>query len=161
MNTTMPAELRALRELFQTCDPVPEHALDAAYAAGRLVASGNAPATGELELVSDSADSPALVRVGAAGRDTRVLTYVMPGRVLELDLVPTVPGMLRASGIVISRAGQKVPTGAVALRHPDGQRSGALDGHGAFRVDDVPAGPLSVSLLPNGSTPVIADWLVC
>ncbi|RCW46946.1 hypothetical protein DFQ14_101286 [Halopolyspora algeriensis] len=116
-----------------------------------------------LELVSDSAQAPAsgALRCRPAGRETRELTFVLPGRLVELDLVSTVPGMFRACGMVISRAGQTVPTGEVVLRHPEGQCVGELDSHGGFRVEDVPAGPLSVVLRTARSGCAVADWLVC
>ncbi|MDR7302316.1 hypothetical protein [Haloactinomyces albus] len=159
----MPSELLALGELFRTCDPAPEHAMAGAYGASELARNGIDSDALALELVSDSAEAPAAeaLRSWPGGRETRELTFVLPGRVVELDLVSTVPGMFRATGMVISRAGQAVPTGAVALRHPAGQCVGELDAHGGFRIDDVPAGPLSVLLRTARSGCAVADWLVC
>jgi hypothetical protein len=158
MNQWMPAELRRLRELFQSCDPVPEHALAGAYAAMARRSSHQDPVV--LKLVGDSAESLASVR-SSARPEPRVLTFAMPGRVLEIDLVPTVAGHYRASGIVLNRAGQAPPAGEVVLRHPAGECAGSLDEHGAFRVADVPRGPLSVVFRPDRSSPAVADWLVC
>ncbi|MGP4015142.1 hypothetical protein [Saccharopolyspora sp. 5N708] len=158
MNQRMPAELRRLRELFQSCDPIPEHALTGAYAAVRQRSADRDSEV--LKLVGDSAESMASVR--ASGRpEPRVLTFAMPGRVLEMDLIPTVGGQYRASGMVLNRAGQAPPVGEVVLRHPGGECSGSLDEHGAFRVADVPRGPLSVVFRPVRSAPAVADWLVC
>ncbi|GAA4853315.1 hypothetical protein [Saccharopolyspora rosea] len=154
----LPSELHGLRDLFQNCDPVPEHVLDAAYSAvgRRWDVSDQAV----LELVGDSAEATTTVR-SAAGPEPRVLTFLMPGRILEMDLVPTVQGMCRASGMVVNRAGHTPPTGDVVLRHSAGHSAGELDAHGAFRVEDVPRGPLSVVYRPLRSAPAIADWLVC
>ncbi|MBB5154594.1 hypothetical protein [Saccharopolyspora phatthalungensis] len=158
MNEWWPAELQRLRELFQSCDPIPEHAVVGAY--GALVRRSPHQDPVVLKLVGDSADSPARVR--SSGRpEPRVLTFAMPGRVLEIDLIPTVGGQYRASGIVLNRAGQATPTGEVVLRHTAGECVGCLDEHGAFRVADVPRGPLSVVFRPVRSAPAVADWLVC
>ncbi|WP_433870433.1 hypothetical protein [Saccharopolyspora sp. CA-218241] len=151
-----PEELRALREIFQSCDPVPQRAVDAAYAAVRF-RSGTS--TSALELVADSVDEPAPVR--SWGPASRVLTFLMPGRIVELELVPTVPGLYRVSGLVINRAGQSRPGGRLAVRHPAGERAAELDEHGAFAVPDVPRGPISVVFQAPRSAPAIADWLVC
>jgi hypothetical protein len=160
MRFRIPPELQALRDLFHIHDPAPDRMLAAGYAAADLAREWRG--SGALELVGDSADVPAPAKVRAGHRpESRVLTFAMPGRIIEMDLVPTTPGMLSASGMVISRAGQGVPAGDVALRHPGGHRQGGLDEHGGFRVDDVPAGPLSVVFRPTRSTPVVADWFVC
>jgi hypothetical protein len=158
MNWRIPSEFRRLREIFQTCDPVPEQAVAAAYAA--MERKWDRREAGVLELVGDSAEAPARVRSGG-GPTPRVLTFMMPGRVLEMDLVPTIEGMYRASGMVMNRAGHTPPAGEVVLRHSAGECRGALDEHGAFRVADVPRGPLSVVFRPVRSAPAIADWLVC
>lgn len=154
-----PGELRALRELFQSCDPAPPRIVGAAYAA--VSRAREWTGSGVLELVSDSADDPARTAVRAGEPvEARSLTFVVPGRVVELDLVPVVPGMLCASGVVISRAGQP-PAGELVVRHVDGQSAGELDEHGTFRVDDIPSGPVSPVLRTGGSEAAVADWLVC
>ncbi|RRO13105.1 hypothetical protein EIL87_26025 [Saccharopolyspora rhizosphaerae] len=157
MMQRIPAELRRLRDLFQTCDPVPDRVLADSYAAVAM----RAPARdrGELTLVGDSADERVGVRTG--GQQKRVLTFAMPGRVLEMDLAPTARGLVQVSGLVLNRSGQEPPTGEVVLRHPAGERSGELDRYGAFQVNDVPRGPLSVAFRPERAEPAIADWLVC
>ena len=157
MKQSIPAELRRLREMFQTQDPVPDRVLADSYAA--VARRGSGRDRGELKLVGDSADE--LVGVRCGGPQPRVLTFAMPGRVLEMDLVPTAAGLVTVSGLVLNRAGQATPTGEVVLRHPDGERIGALDGHGAFEVTEVPRGPLSVGFRPERAEAAIADWLVC
>ncbi|WP_406688510.1 hypothetical protein REH65_18820 [Saccharopolyspora sp. ID03-671] len=157
MNQRIPAELRKLRELFQTEDPVPERVLAGSYAAVAMRTSGRD--RGELKLVGDSADERVGVRTG--GPQNRVLTFAMPGRVLEMDLVPAASGLVTVSGLVLNKAGQASPTGEIVLRHPAGERSGELDRHGAFQVTDVPRGPLSVVYRPERAEPAFADWLVC
>ena len=158
MKIRPPFELRVLRELFQTSDPAPQRAVETAYsAAARRWVDRGAEA---LRLIGDSADAPARTRASTAP-ETRVLTFAMPGSVLEVDLVPTVQGMYRASGLVLSRSGQGTPSGDVVLRHATGESVGELDDHGGFEVDDVPRGPLSVVLRQNAAAPAVTDWLVC
>ena len=157
MSSRVPSELSLLHDLFQACDPTPDHLLGAAYAAAHTRSWRGAVS---LELVGDSAEAPVATRAGAR-TEPRVLTFLMPGRVLEVDLTPTVMGVFRASGMVISRAGQGVPSGEIVLRHPTGQQSERLDKHGAFTVHDVPSGPLSLAFQPAGAAPAVADWFVC
>lgn len=152
-------ELRALRAWFEETDPAPAHLTEVAYAA--LDLAGQADGAGALELIGDSAEERVPTRSAARAAESRVLTFLMPGRLVELDLVSTVPGSCRASGVVVSRSGQGVTSGDVALRHPGGERVAALDRFGVFAVDDVPRGPLSVVLRPAGAEPAVANWLVC
>ncbi|QGK71695.1 hypothetical protein GIY23_21170 [Allosaccharopolyspora coralli] len=153
------AELRALRAWFEQTDPAPPHRAQAAYAA--LDVAARPAGAGALELVGDSAEERVPTRTAARAAESRVLTFLMPGRLVELDLVPTLPGSYRASGVVVSRAGQGVTSGDVALRHPGGERAAVLDPYGAFAVEDVPRGPISVVLRPAGAEPAVAEWLVC
>ncbi|MFR9730355.1 hypothetical protein ACL03H_14095 [Saccharopolyspora sp. MS10] len=161
MSPRIPAELRVLRDLFHLSDPAPGHVRDAGYAAAGLARGRSGAAT--LELVGDSAEEPAPVRAGNATAiaEPRVLTFLMPGRIVELDLVPQVEGLFRASGMVVSRSGQGRPQGEVVLRHPAGRCVAELDSFGAFHVSDVPAGPLGLVLRAAGSAPAVADWLLC
>ncbi|MFC7341550.1 hypothetical protein [Saccharopolyspora griseoalba] len=156
MRQRTPAEIRSLRELFTTEDPVPESVLTASYAA--IARRARERESGSLSLVGDSAEEPVGVRSGAR---PRVLTFAMPGRVLELDLVPMTCGLYRVSGMVLSRAGHAPPSGEVVLRRPDGEHRGVLDEQGAFEVPDVPRGPVSVVYRPERAEPAFADWLVC
>ena len=160
MRTRKPAELRVLDDLFHQCDPPPGRMLTAAYAAvGR--AHGFEDPSG-LELIGDSADEPANTRLHGAASRTRVLTYLMPGRIVEVDLVPMVGGMLRASGIVLNQAGDGVPQGEVVLRCADDQHIAELDENGRYGAADLHSGPLSVVFRPAGTAaPAVADWLVC
>ena len=154
-------ELQTLRALFELCDPAPPGVLGAAYAAmGQLGSLSGDPA---LELVGDSGDEPVRSRIRAGKRavSPRVLTFTMPGRIVEMDLVTTTPGTFRANGLVLSRAGQGVPAGELVSRHPEGRCASSLDDHGGFCVDDVPRGPVSVAFHPAQSAPVVADWMVC
>jgi hypothetical protein len=159
MSSSMPPELAALRDFFHTYDPAPGSVVTAAYQAADV--AGYCPAADALELIGDSGDAPAPGKTRSGRPESRVLTFAIPGRIIEMDLGFTTPGTLRATGMVISRAGQGVPKGVVALRHPFGLCTGELDGHGAFRVEEIPSGPLSVVYQPHRGVPVVADWLVC
>ena len=159
MSISERSDLRALRAWFDEHDPAPPHLARAAYAALDVAGVfGDGPA---LELVSDSAELTVPTRTAARAAEPRVLTFLMPGRLVEVDLVPTVPGCYRARGVVMCRAGDHVPAGRVALRHPAGECVATLDMHGAFAVEDVPRGPLSLVFRSEGSPPAVADWLVC
>ncbi len=162
MTSRIPTELRALRDLFHRCDPAPEHLVVAAYAAPSRTREWSGACS--LELVADSAETPEPARVRHSGdyEKPRVLTFMMPGRVLEIGLTPTLPGMFRAAGSVINHAGHDEADGKVVVRHAEGECAGGLDDHGGFQVDDVPSGPVSVVFHPTrSSAPAVADWLVC
>lgn len=162
MNPPFPPELRALREILVECDPAPPSVAEGGYAAPEVAGEWRNSDSVPLELVSDSADMPSPTRfVSRPVRlRPRVLTFMTPGRIVEVELVTTLPRLMQASGIVISRAGQGVPEGHLVIRHPAGERNGELDRHGAFQIDDLPRGPLSVVFRPAGGTPAIADWIV-
>lgn len=159
MNRPILPELAALRDFFRTHDPVPGSMVAAAYRAPHLAREWRKAAT--LELIGDSADAPVPAKTRSGHAQPRVLTFAMPGRIIEMDLTPTTPGALRACGMVISRAGQGVPSGDIAVRHPDGMCAGELDEHGAFHVEEIPSGPLSVVFRPDHAMPAVADWFVC
>ncbi|GAA2818936.1 hypothetical protein [Saccharopolyspora taberi] len=158
MRIRPPFELRVLRELFQTRDPAPERAVESAYAAASRRWADRGAAV--LRLIGDSADTPGKTRTSATA-EARVLTFAMPGSLLEVDLVPTVQGMYRATGLVLASSGQGTPSGDVVLRHATGECVGELDDQGGFEVDDVPRGPLSVVLRQDEAAPAVTDWLVC
>lgn len=160
MSFRPPFEMQVLRKIFSLGDPPPEHLRDAAYSVPNRTAAWTGAAA--LELISDSAEAaePA-VRGADEDERARVLTFVTPGRIIEMDLLPHVPGQVRASGMVLSKAGSTASTGQLVLRHPAGERVGELDEHGAFRIDGVPRGPLSVAFRTGGSEPAVADWFVC
>lgn len=156
----LPGELRALRELFLAGDPAPSRIVDAAYSAVARAREWSGSAA--MELVCDSADGPvaAPVRAGERAPASRSLSFAVPGRIVEVDFVPAVPGTLRATGMVISRTGQP-PSGELVVRHGAGHSVGELDEHGAFRVDGIPSGPVSPVLRTGGAVTAVADWLVC
>lgn len=152
-------ELAALRDFFRTYDPLPASVVAAAYRAPGLAREWRG--VGTLELIGDSTDVPVPTRTRSWRAEPRVLTFATPGRVIEMDLIPTTPGALRASGMVIGRAGQGVPPAEIAVRHPRGVCLGEVDEYGAFRVEDIPGGPLSVVFRPLHAMPAVADWFVC
>lgn len=145
-------ELSALRTVFQTCDPVPDAVVAAAYGAGRY--AGGAEST--LELVADSAETSRRVR-----SRTRELTFTAVQRTLDMDLIPAAGGFVLATGIVLEHVDCAAPCSSVAVRHPHGECTGGLDEHGSFRIAGIPRGPVSVRLQPSCGAPVSADWFVC
>lgn len=159
MRPRMPAELRVLGEMFQRGDPVPDRMRDLAYAAGRR--RGIDHGSG-LELIGDSAEDLTRTRSGGAEPDVRVLTYLMPGRIVEVDLVPLREGLFEASGIVLDEVRGGPARGEVLLRTAAEQHAAELDADGRFGTAEVQAGPLSVVFHPAGEQrPAVADWLVC
>lgn len=161
MTPRVPTELRDLRDLFRRRDPAPAHAVQAAYAAADVVGRDPIAGVEPLRLISDSAEAPHPVPVRAGRAEPRTLTFAVPGRLIEVDLVPTTPERFRARGIVVSRAGQAAPAGTVTLRSPDGRCSGEIDPGGGFSADDVPAGPISMLLTTARGVRAASDWLVC
>lgn len=167
MTSHTPNEFLDLRDLFQAQDPVPEHVTAAAYAALRVAHEFRELDAGRLELISDSAESPDFTpaRSRSGGLLVRTLTFAVPGGLLGVDFVATAPRLLCATGMVIDTpsAGdvRDFFAGSVELRHPKGRLAGELDEHGAFRLDDVPSGPLSVVYRPRGCPPTVSDWMVC
>ncbi|PRW61740.1 carboxypeptidase regulatory-like domain-containing protein [Actinopolyspora mortivallis] len=150
-------ELGLLGRLFRAADPTPARAVSRAYRLGRDLAGG--AAARRFVLLSDSADVSGAGSEGGEGE--RGLVFAVAGRVLDLALVPEEPGLLRASGMLLSRSGQPVPGGEVVFRHPAGTRRGELDAGGGFRVRAVPAGPVSVLLRPRTGAWAVTDWFVC
>ncbi len=161
MTAHLPPELLHLRELFRRRDPAPVHAVNAAYAAANLVHRNGDTGPQSLRLIGDSAEAPDPVGVRAGRGDSRTLTFAVPGRLLEVDLVPTTPERYRARGVVVSRAGQAPPSGLVTVRHPEGQVSGEIGPSGGFTAEDIPAGPVSVLLHTARGVRAASDWLVC
>ncbi|MGJ7905749.1 hypothetical protein ACOQFL_04630 [Actinopolyspora sp. H202] len=172
VSTGIPEELRSLGRLFRSTDPTPERAIGAAYGAVRRL-SRERDSGGALEPLGDSA-----VRCrafgeshGAAGdwwgaAGVRTLSFAAPGRLVELELRQTRPGLFLARGIVLNRAGQPGPWGTVIVRHGRGECRGELDDCGGFAVAGVPAGPICLRLHTWRADGLVtqragSDWFVC
>ncbi|SFT60921.1 hypothetical protein SAMN04487904_104254 [Actinopolyspora lacussalsi subsp. righensis] len=171
-STGVPEELRSLGRLFRRTDPTPDRAISAAYgAARRLVRERDS--VGVLEPLGDSAvrrralgDSSGAVGEPSGAAEVRTLSFAAPGRLVELELRPTRQGQFLARGIVLSRAGQPSPSGAVIVRHGKGECRGELDGCGGFAVPGVPAGPICLRLHTRRADGLVthrtsSDWFVC
>lgn len=161
MTPRVPDELLRLRELFRRGDPTPPHAVRAAYAAADVVHRDGTAGVEPLRLIGDSAEAPSPVGVRAGHVEPRTLTFAIPGRLVEVDLVPTTPERFRARGIIVSRAGRAAPAGMVTLRFPGGTSSGEIDPAGGFSAEDVPEGPVSLVLTTGRGVRAASDWLVC
>ncbi|SFD94556.1 hypothetical protein SAMN04487819_105264 [Actinopolyspora alba] len=171
-STGIPEELRSLGRLFRRTDPTPDRAISAAYgAARRLVRERDS--VGVLEPLGDSAlrcraveESSDVAEESSGAAEVRTLSFAAPGRLVELELRPARQGMFLARGIVLSRAGQPSPAGAVIVRHGQGECRGELDDCGGFAVPGVPAGPICLRLHTRRADGLVthrtgSDWFVC
>jgi hypothetical protein len=48
---------------------------------------------------------------------------------------------------------------AFVIKHREGSTSSAADGQGRFLVDDLPAGPVRLSIRRDGERPVETTWV--
>ncbi|NYH78733.1 hypothetical protein FHR84_002058 [Actinopolyspora biskrensis] len=161
MSAAPPPELNLLGELFLAGDPAPRRAFAGAYRAVEKVLGRRAP-DARLVPLSDTADRAELVpgleeRAGGP----RVLTFGAPGRVVELELVTTAPGLLRAGGVVLSRTGQSLAGGVLSVRHGAGESHDVLDDCGGFLVRGIAAGPVRVLLRSRWGSSAATDWFAC
>lgn len=145
------ALLGELSALLRRLDPVPRRVIADAERAGLLL-----PQRGmedHLALAADSALRPAIAGMrGATG--SRRLRFRCGNTVVEIELVPTGPGMLAAVGAT-RRAGGGA--GTVTMQWPGGTAESPVDGTGAFRFKGVPAGPLRV-LVRTASGTAASEW---
>jgi hypothetical protein len=152
-----------LAELLSRADPVPPAVRAAAEAAADIVAGWRALDRGELALLGDSvlsgrvtgAPSLPVAWLRTAGT-TRLLSFAGAGVSVEVELTEVRPRWLRLLGLVAP-----VADGVeVVLRWPSGLERTTVDAAGRFRVEGVPAGPLSLALQRSAGPPLVSDWLV-
>lgn len=158
MSTAPPPELDLLGRLFLAGDPTPRRALASAYRAVEKLLGGRPP-DARLVPLSDTAELASGSDGAADG--PRVLTFGAPGRVVELELVATGSGLLRAGGVVLSRTGQSFAGGVLSVRHGAGESHGLLDDCGGFRVRGIAAGPVSVLFRTRWGSGAATDWFAC
>ncbi|WP_017976961.1 hypothetical protein [Actinopolyspora halophila] len=158
MSAAPPPELNLLGKLFLAGDPTPRRALASAYRAVEKLLGGQAP-NARLVPLSDTAELASGLDEGADG--PRVLTFGVPGRVVELELVATGPGLLRAGGMVLSRTGQSQAGGVLSVRHGAGESHDVLDDCGGFLVRGIAAGPVSVLFRSRWGFGAATDWFAC
>ncbi|NHD16456.1 MULTISPECIES: hypothetical protein [unclassified Actinopolyspora] len=161
MSTAPLPELNLLGELFRLGDPAPRRAIASAYRAVERFRGGRSP-NARLVPLSDTADRPeSSPGSDADAEGPRVLTLGAPGRVVELELVGTGPGLFSAAGVVLGRTGQSQAGGVLSVRHGAGESHDVLDHCGGFLVRGIAAGPVSVLLRSRWGFSVATDWFTC
>lgn len=138
--------LELLGQALRVADPVPEHVLTAARAAWTWRTIDQELA----ELVFDSATELAGVR----SEDTaRQLTFRAPGVEIEVMVVDA------ASRRIV---GQLVPPqeASVRIAGDAGEQTHDTDRLGRFAFDDVPPGPVRLSVRAADGTTVTTEWML-
>ena len=88
-----------------------------------------------------------------SGRTQRVLAFTTKSCSVDVEVE-----------VVIERrsmTGQIAPPAeaAIVISHREGSTSSAADGQGRFLVDDLPAGPVRLSIRRDGERPVETTWV--
>lgn len=138
--------LDLLGQALRVADPVPEHVLTAARAAWTWRTIDQELA----ELVFDSAGE----LTGVRSEDTaRQLTFRAPG--VEIEVMVVDPATRRI-------VGQLVPPqeAAVHLTGADHEHVRQTDRLGQFSFDEVPPGPIRLSVRAAGDTVVTTEWVL-
>lgn len=140
-----------LSGLFERTDPVPGDVLEAAYAAIELRDLDAQLA----QLLRDTALDEEKELAGVRGPTaTRALTFAAgETHFVEVDV--------EADGERRTLTGYVVPAaaGAVAVEHPGGAATGAVDDQGRFAVSHVPGGPVRLRLTIAGQPVIVTEWL--
>ncbi len=138
--------LELLGQALRVADPVPEHVLNAARAAWTWRTIDQELA----ELVFDSATELSGVR----SEDTaRQLTFRAPGAEIEVMVVdPTTRRIV----------GQLVPPQEATVRLTGGgrQQEPTTDHLGRFSFDDVPPGPVRLTVQSADGSTVATEWML-
>ncbi len=140
-----------VRAALDETDPVPEAVVQAADASLTWL-------TIDAELAALAADTAESALAGSGTRaetTSRMLTFECSTGVIVLEVV--------ASGDDNRRLiGQTDRPARLEIRHPGGTSMEDTDGHGRFRIEDVPAGPISVRCVFHDSpdSPIVTSWVV-
>jgi hypothetical protein len=137
-----------LRSVIEVADPVPAGVVATAKAsfAWRTIDAELA------ELVADSGLVDSSARAAAAAR---LLTFEAAGCTVEVEVAET--------GATRHLVGQLIPMERTNLtvRWPDGSRDAESDELGRFSLDDLPAGPISLTIRRADSDPPVAtSWVI-
>jgi hypothetical protein len=140
--------LAELHNVIEAADPVPDGVVAAAKAsfAWRTIDAELA------ELVADSGLAVSATRAAAAAR---LLTFEAAGRTVEVEVAET--------GTTRHLVGQLIPMepATITVRWPDGSRDAESDELGRFTLDDLPAGPISLTIRRAVSdVPVATSWVI-
>lgn len=122
-------------------------------AAGQAVLDGRDPEAAVASLDYDSVlddDWRARLR---SGRTQRVLAFATPSFAVDVEVE-----------VVVERramTGQIAPPveAAIVATHREGRTACSCDEHGRFLVDDLPAGPVRLSIRRSGERPVETAWV--
>jgi hypothetical protein len=137
-----------LGRALSAAEPVPAHALEAAYES----MSADTFDAELARLVFDSATDQ-LVGVRGAGDTTRQVTFSAPGVEIEITVVSEDERRL---------IGQLVPPqqATVELRHGDEVRESGCDNLGRFQFGSVHAGEIQLVITTDDGSKVMTEWFV-
>lgn len=139
------ALLAELRRLSGSVDPVPEHVLAAAAAAGQLLSA-------DWDWLDTLADNGMLVRAGTS----RQLSFGRDGHaVLELELRGADRLVLVGLVDLVDLLGA-----VVEVRWATGAVTAPLDDAGCFRVAGLPRVPVRIVVLRLDARPLATRWLL-
>jgi hypothetical protein len=140
--------IEMLGQALSAAEPVPAHALEAAYE----TMSAETFDAELARLVFDSATDQ-LVGVRGAADTTRQVTFSAPG--VEIEIMVMSEGERRLIG-------QLVPpqSATVELRHGDEVRETGCDNLGRFQFGNVPTGEIRLAITTEDGSKVMTEWLV-
>ena len=143
-------ELRALiGAALDPTDPVPP---ELTLAARSAIAWRDMDA-GIAELLFDSSEAETATSGVRSGGGPRLLSFGSADLSVELQ-VETQPVGRRLMGQITPPL-----AAAITVRHPGGAIVASADATGAFVVDGVPPGPISILVQPNEGPPTVTDWI--
>lgn len=144
-------ELRALiGAALDPTDPVPP---ELTLAARSAIAWRDLDA-GIAELLFDSTEAEPAASGVRSGGGPRLLSFGSADLSVEMQ-VETQPNGHRIMG-------QLTPAlvATITVRHPGGLVAATADATGAFVVDGVPPGPISLLVQPDDGPPTVTDWIL-
>jgi hypothetical protein len=136
-----------LRTALDETDPVPADVLGAARASLTWL-------TVDAELAMLSEDSASFAGARSTTEAPRILNFECPTGVIVLEVT--------RRGDQRRLLGHTDRQARVAVRHSGGTVELETDGHGRFRVDEVPSGPISVRAVfaDSPDAPIVTSWVV-